>query len=285
MDIFKEQAEIEYLLKYDNVPLPLKIPKATFNCEIAEFSMSRLILLLESLTVTVASKDPQQPLTTKYLKGVPYCWNATIDTGPLTSPIIILLYALLMEKRVLFVGYQKSCGEIANLVLAAAAMTAGGDAIPGIAHRVFPYASLAAVDSLQSSVGFIAGVTNPVFEEQPHWWDVCINIVTLQLKLSPAIIMNNDSSSSTNSSVDNPREESIDDGFVKAVTDLCRSHVDENDIREHVYRYTRKFLENAMPHSVPFQKQYPKWINRINGWQTTVAYKMLTKVPKLLIVE
>ena len=232
--------------------------------------------MLETLTVGNSGNNGQAP-TTRYLNGVPYCWNPFIDTGPQSSPILILLYALLMEKRVLFVGYQRPCGEIANYVLAAAAMASGGDVIPGIAHRVFPYASLAAVDSLQSSVGFIAGVTNPVFEEQPFWWDVCINFVTLKLTISPQLLVTTEANNN-NMNLDIIKEDNIDDSFVKAVTDLCRNHVDENDIREHVYRYTKKFLENAMPHTMPFQKQHPRWTNRINGWKSTVAYQTLTQV-------
>ena len=36
--------------------------------------------------------------------------------------------------------------------------------------------------------GYIAGVTNPVFEEQTSWWDICVNLNTFKLQISPNLI-------------------------------------------------------------------------------------------------
>ncbi|CAN0224647.1 unnamed protein product, partial [Hapterophycus canaliculatus] len=41
----------------------------------------------------------------------------------------------------------------------------------GILHRAFPYASLSDLSFLETP-SFVAGVTNPVFEAHPEWWDV-----------------------------------------------------------------------------------------------------------------
>ena len=41
----------------------------------------------------------------------------------------------------------------------------------GILHRAFPYASLSDLSFLETP-SFIAGVTNPMFEAHPEWWDV-----------------------------------------------------------------------------------------------------------------
>jgi len=35
--------------------------------------------------------------------------------------------------------------------------------------------------------GYIAGVTNPAFEEHPQWWDVLFNINTGKVTISPNI--------------------------------------------------------------------------------------------------
>lgn len=92
------------------------------------------------------------------------------------------------EKRIIFVGHGKPCQEIANYVLACTAIASGGDLIPGMATRCFPYASLAHVDKLLKRTGFIAGVSNPVFEEQTNWWDICININTNKMTISQVLV-------------------------------------------------------------------------------------------------
>lgn len=38
-------------------------------------------------------------------------------------------------------------------------------------RRAFPYASLSDLSFLETP-SFVAGVTNPVFEAHPEWWDV-----------------------------------------------------------------------------------------------------------------
>ena len=37
----------------------------------------------------------------------------------------------------------------------------------------------------QSSPGYVAGVTNPVFAEQPSWWDICIDLSSNKMIISP----------------------------------------------------------------------------------------------------
>ncbi|CAM9981927.1 unnamed protein product, partial [Scytosiphon promiscuus] len=41
----------------------------------------------------------------------------------------------------------------------------------GVLRRAFPYASLSDLSFLETP-SFVAGVTNPVFEAHPEWWDV-----------------------------------------------------------------------------------------------------------------
>lgn len=41
----------------------------------------------------------------------------------------------------------------------------------GILHRAFPYASLSDLSFLETP-SYVAGVTNPMFEAHPEWWDV-----------------------------------------------------------------------------------------------------------------
>lgn len=80
--------------------------------------------------------------------------------------------AILANKRVLFVGYNHSAASIAQMVLSAVCMVA--PVLPGIIRRVFPYANLTDLSFLEVP-GYIAGVTNPMFQENEKWWDiVCV---------------------------------------------------------------------------------------------------------------
>jgi len=64
-----------------------------------------------------------------------------------TNPIIILINALLTQKRILFLGHQKPSGEVANFVLAACALGSCG-ILRGYTERCFPYTNLAGLDDL-----------------------------------------------------------------------------------------------------------------------------------------
>uniref|UniRef100_A0A7S2E3N0 UDENN domain-containing protein n=1 Tax=Octactis speculum TaxID=3111310 RepID=A0A7S2E3N0_9STRA len=77
--------------------------------------------------------------------------------------------AVLSGQRVLFVGYNHAAGDVCKFAMAAASMIS--PPLEGILHRVFPYANLTDLSFIETQ-GFIAGVTNPVFEENTRWWDL-----------------------------------------------------------------------------------------------------------------
>jgi hypothetical protein len=71
------------------------------------------------------------------------------SSGPTTHPIILLLNALLTQKRILFLGHGHPSGEVANYVLAACALGSGcGTVLRGFTERAFPYTNLTSVDDL-----------------------------------------------------------------------------------------------------------------------------------------
>merc|ERR1712130_583685 len=57
--------------------------------------------------------------------------------------------------------------------------------IEGTLKRAYPYACLTAMQFLQIS-GYIAGVTNPIFEQRQEWWDILCNVATGEVTLSEA---------------------------------------------------------------------------------------------------
>lgn len=105
--------------------------------------------------------------------------------GAATHPIILLLNALLTQKRIIFLGHGLPAGHVANLVLAACALP--GPALRGFTERAFPYSNLAGLDILEEVPGFVAGVTNPRFEDLHSRWDVFCNIETGKITISKDI--------------------------------------------------------------------------------------------------
>jgi hypothetical protein len=91
--------------------------------------------------------------------------------------------ALLAEKRVLFLGHHQPAALVCNFVLGACLMVS--PPLVGCLQRAHPYATLTNMEFLKTP-GYIAGVTNPIFESHTGWWDVCANMSTGEIHLSPA---------------------------------------------------------------------------------------------------
>ena len=105
--------------------------------------------------------------------------------GPQTHPIILILNALLANKRILFLGYGLPANQVARMVLAACALVSGsGQVLRGVTENAFPYANLASLDILEEFSGYVAGVCNPRFEELPGTWDVLCNLETGKVTVS-----------------------------------------------------------------------------------------------------
>ena len=98
---------------------------------------------------------------------------------------MLILNAMLAHKRILFLGHGQPANNVAGMVLAACAMASGcGQVLRGLAESAFPYANLASLDILEEFGGFVAGVTNPRFEELTHTWDVLCNLETGRVTVS-----------------------------------------------------------------------------------------------------
>jgi hypothetical protein len=105
--------------------------------------------------------------------------------GPATHAVVLIFNALLAHKRVMFLGHGLPANQVARMVLAACAMASGcGQVLRGITETAFPYANLASLDILEEFSGFVAGVTNPRFEELPMTWDVLCNVETGKVTVS-----------------------------------------------------------------------------------------------------
>lgn len=162
------------LAYFNKLPIPIHIPLTVFPEEIGEYSMIQLVQ-----TFSGQASVPIGPIH-------PHLHS----NGILTHPIVLLFNAMATQKRVIFLGHGQAAHHVASHVLAASALGSGcGVVFNGFAGRVFPYTNLTNLDELEMVQGYIAGVTNPRFEDL-NAWDVLFNTengkVTINKSIEPA---------------------------------------------------------------------------------------------------
>ncbi|CAO1621158.1 unnamed protein product [Sympodiomycopsis kandeliae] len=160
----------ETSIQYGKMDIPIKWPMDTFQEEVGEYSLSSLFSTFSSHPVT-------GPL------------HAHLHSnGSQTPPMTILFNAILTGKRVIFLGHNMPAATVAGHVLSAAALATGcGAVLPNLVRtRCSPYANLISLDALEQTPGFIAGVTNPRFE-QLKCWDLLCNIETGRITIAKDI--------------------------------------------------------------------------------------------------
>lgn len=104
--------------------------------------------------------------------SVAHCASLTALVRRFGSDVMIIYNAVLTGRRVLFLGQRGvPAGEVASAVLACAHMFC--PPLPGgeLQRRLFPHSTLSDLSFL-ALPGYVAGVTNPLFEGKREWWDV-----------------------------------------------------------------------------------------------------------------
>lgn len=168
----RDTHEFETKVVYNGIPIPIKVPVAISPETVGDFSLIKLIQ-------TFSDPHAKQPQ--------PFVLHPHLTTGgAYTHPIIVLVNAMLTQKRVIFLGHNRPSGEVAEAVLAACALVSGG-VLRGFTRHAFPYTDLSKIDDLLKVPGFVAGVTNPTFENHPEWWDVLCDLPTGRMKISSRI--------------------------------------------------------------------------------------------------
>ncbi|GAB7358394.1 hypothetical protein MBLNU230_g2463t1 [Neophaeotheca triangularis] len=171
----RDTHEFESVIRYTNVPVPVKIPTALAAETVGDFSLIKLIQTFST------------PHSTSPVPFSPTHPHLTTN-GPGTHPIIVLLNALLTQKRVIFLGHNLPSSSVAEAVLAACSLASGGF-LRGFTRHAFPYTDLTKIDDLLKVPGFIAGVTNPAFGHHAEWWDVLCDLSAGRIKISAKIEM------------------------------------------------------------------------------------------------
>ncbi len=168
----RDTHEFESRVLYNGVPVPIKVPVAISPETVGDFSLIKLIQAFSTPHTT----SPQ-----------PFMLHPHLTTGgAYTHPIIVLVNALLTQKRVIFLGHNRPSGEVAEAVLAACGLASGG-VLRGFTRHAFPYTDLTKIDDLLKVPGFIAGVTNPAFAFHPEWWDLLCDLPAGRMKISNRI--------------------------------------------------------------------------------------------------
>ncbi|KAI9251940.1 docking domain of Afi1 for Arf3 in vesicle trafficking-domain-containing protein [Phascolomyces articulosus] len=257
----KDRRFFETKIEYEGIKLPIRVPLTVNDEEVGDFSLINLIRTFSPPVPQPGSPNPHHP----HLDS----------SGPYTHPIMLLLNALLTQKRIIFLGYGHPSGEVANYVLAACALGSGcGTVLRGFTERAFPYTNLTSVDDLLKCPGFIAGVTNPTYEEHTAWWDVLCNIETGKITVSKDIELTcpgashnpypysaNDSSdgqpfgslslgrSSTVNSLskvdDKSKDRDMDSEFMNDVMAAVQGHYGEAHVRAKFQEYVGRFVRLA----------------------------------------
>ncbi|WFD04989.1 hypothetical protein MVES1_000314 [Malassezia vespertilionis] len=281
---------------YDRMSIPVHVPLALFPDELGEYSLTNLLTLVS---------QGSTPRTTLH----PHLHT----NGTHTHPVVLLFNALITNKRVLFVGYRTEAHTVVDFVLAACALASGSGAIlRGFLDQTIPYATLADLDALNKMDGFIAGVTNPRFEQLPVW-DVMCNVDTGKISLGKHIIPASTFSPRCTFvphkgkhgsaygaqddmhaiwSTGDVRANSADGQFVQQLLSKIKAHASEASVRWTWQMYVNIFVCNAARHELRFYgdtllavtSQDVTWGDEIStlranamraeGWRTSPSYQM-----------
>ncbi|KAK1086672.1 hypothetical protein LTR48_003340 [Friedmanniomyces endolithicus] len=169
----RDTHELESVVPYAGIPIPVKVPTALLPETVGDFSLVKLIT-----TFSTPHSTSPQPFTPTH----PHLTTS----GGLTHPIIVLLNALLTQKRIIFLGHNLPSSDVAEAVLGACALASGG-VLRGFTRHAFPYTDLTKIDDLLKVPGFIAGVTNPAFAHKTEWWDLLCDLGTGRMRISNRI--------------------------------------------------------------------------------------------------
>lgn len=245
----RDTHEFESKVVYNQIPVPIKVPTGISPETVGDFS---LIKLIQAFSGPHAS-SPQ-----------PFALHPHLTTsGAYTHPVIVLVNALLTQKRVIFLGHNRPSGEVAEAVLAACALASGG-ILRGFTRHAFPYTDLTKIDDLLNVPGFIAGVTNPTFAHHHEWWDLLCDVPTGRMKISnrienaaatdglmyfqqqnPGYAPNSNGIGSTGSSLASNGDPTNDTAFMDSIIHNISSRHGEPAIRSKWRDYIIKFTRIA----------------------------------------
>ena len=173
-----------------------------------------------------------------------------------------IYHGIITGQRILFVGYNHAASDVAQMVLSAVALVS--PPIPSVIRRAYAYANLADMSFLEV-LGYISGVTNPMFQQHEAWWDLlCVldlphntgTILSAEEKRhedsggrTDRSSMSNNSSNkqiqinSNDNNIDSDEEGNtyinMDAKFITTVLSGIQSKLGEEWVRHYIFDYTK----------------------------------------------
>ncbi|KAJ6229744.1 arf3-interacting protein [Anaeramoeba flamelloides] len=144
--------------------------------------------------------------------------------------IMVLFNAILMNKRIIFVGYELSAGFVCETVLSSILMVC--PPLRGVIRRTFPYANLPTIGLFENVPGYIVGTTNPLFATKNRYWDVLCDVKKKAIQINPDLL----------SEMQNTPYHEYDQNFIKSVMYSITNLSSENEIRFMFQEYATHVL-------------------------------------------
>ena len=195
----------------------------------------------------------------------------------------MLIYnSILNEEKILFIGYDCSIEETCTFVNSCISLTSPIN----ISERVFPYEHLLNLDFLQKE-GYIAGVSNPIFNSRKQWWGLCCNIT------NGSIVDNRSKSMKPKSSKYNDemceiKANGLDNEFIGEILKKTRDNeITEMEARMYFYEYTRNFLDLCSNSSnlIDFERDDKSYLEMIEwkfcNFRKTKTYEKILMAKEL----
>ncbi|KAK9446771.1 stabilization of polarity axis-domain-containing protein [Limtongia smithiae] len=236
----------ESKVRFNALEIPMRIP-----VEISEERVGGTSLI--PLLGAIVNAPPRSLLDRRHA-------HLTLSSTRPTHALIVLLNAIITEKRVLFLGHGRPTSDVVDAVLAACALASSG-CLRGFTARALPYAELGQVDDVfvasREGAGYIAGATNPTFASHPGWWDVLCDLSTGEVRVSSEIarpdetqlgkMLSGDGGMGTTSTMRVEKfEDPIDVKFIEDLRHMLAERYSESIIRDRVREYVYRFLQIAV---------------------------------------
>lgn len=176
------------------------------------------------------------------------------------SQVMTIFNAIVLEKRVIFMGFNCPMEELCKTVLAAVAMVS--PPLRDVLHRVFPYTSLSYLD-FEKLPSYILGVSNPMFETHADWWDLFCNIQTGKVTVNPRT--GADITRICAASAD------VDAALYDELERCSRSRLGEEVIRFRIQKYMQTIADIALGVVAP--PDAARHAERIAEWRRTPSFR------------
>ena len=155
------------IIVFNNMHIPIKVPMLELPDTIGDYLNPTDLNFKQNLTNILNAK-----LASKVLAS-----DLTVYSLD-TPPLIILINAVLLGKRILVMGYEKLAGEIIDVILLILKIVTGGGILGGLLtnYNIFPIMDVSKIDLLEKCSSYLAGTINPFLKNLSKLWDVLYDL-------------------------------------------------------------------------------------------------------------